>query len=99
MYQKVTVNVPIQMWGDLRKRAASQGLKASDLLRRAIRIERLLFEEPDNEVIIRNARLGKEKTSAPRLRVAGHRNGTPAFAGVPFHYSEHIRVESTSSRL
>jgi Ribbon-helix-helix protein, copG family len=58
--RKVTVTIPDTTLEDLRIRARRRGISVTDLIRRAISIERTLAEDPDAEIVLRNQKTGKE---------------------------------------
>jgi Ribbon-helix-helix protein, copG family len=58
--RKVTISMPDWMLEDLRKRARQRGITVTELMRRAVSLERMLFSDPDQEVILRDRTNGKE---------------------------------------
>jgi hypothetical protein len=58
--RKVTISMPDWMLDDLRKRARQRGITVTELMRRAVSLERMLFANQDNEVILRDTTTGKE---------------------------------------
>jgi Ribbon-helix-helix protein, copG family len=58
--RKVTISMPDWMLDDLRKRARQRGITVTELMRRAVSLERMLFANQDNEVILRDRTTGKE---------------------------------------
>jgi hypothetical protein len=58
--RKVTISMPAWMLDDLRKRARQRGITVTELMRRAVSLERMLFADPENEVILRDRTTGKE---------------------------------------
>ena len=58
--RKVTISMPDWMLEDLRDRARRRGVTVTELIRRAVSLERMLFEDPDSEVLLRNRKTGKE---------------------------------------
>jgi hypothetical protein len=58
--RKVTISMPAWMLDDLRKRARQRGITVTELMRRAVSLERMLFANPHNEVILRDETTGKE---------------------------------------
>jgi Ribbon-helix-helix protein, copG family len=58
--RKVTISMPAWMLDDLRKRARQRGITVTELMRRAVSLERMLFAEPENEIILRDQTTGKE---------------------------------------
>jgi Ribbon-helix-helix protein, copG family len=58
--RKVTISMPAWMLDDLRKRARQRGITVTELMRRAVSLERMLFTNPENEVILRDQTTGKE---------------------------------------
>lgn len=58
--RKVTISMPAWMLDDLRKRARQRGITVTELMRRAVSLERMLFANPENEVILRDQTTGKE---------------------------------------
>jgi hypothetical protein len=58
--RKVTISMPDWMLDDLRKRARQRGITVTELMRRAVSLERMLFANPENEVILRDRTTGKE---------------------------------------
>jgi Ribbon-helix-helix protein, copG family len=58
--RKVTISMPDWMLDDLRKRARQRGITVTELMRRAVSLERMLFTNHDNEVILRDRTTGKE---------------------------------------
>lgn len=51
--RKVTLTMPTWMLEDLRRRARQRGITVTELIRRSVSLERMLFENPDNEVVLR----------------------------------------------
>jgi Ribbon-helix-helix protein, copG family len=58
--RKVTISMPEWMLDDLRKRARQRGITVTELMRRAVSLERMLFANQDNEVILRDTTTGKD---------------------------------------
>jgi Ribbon-helix-helix protein, copG family len=58
--RKVTISMPVWMLEDLRKRARQRGITVTELMRRAVSLERMLFASSENEVILRDRTTGKE---------------------------------------
>jgi hypothetical protein len=58
--RKVTISMPESMLADLRKRARQRGITVTELMRRAVSLERMLFSNPEQEVILRDRTTGKE---------------------------------------
>ncbi|MGH9228666.1 MAG: ribbon-helix-helix protein, CopG family [Acidimicrobiales bacterium] len=58
--RKVTISMPDWMLDDLRKRARQRGITVTELMRRAVSLERMLFANQDNEVILRDRTTGKD---------------------------------------
>jgi hypothetical protein len=58
--RKVTISMPAWMLEDLRKRARQRGITVTELMRRAVSLERMLFASSENEVILRDRTTGKE---------------------------------------
>lgn len=58
--RKVTISMPEWMLDDLRKRARHRGITVTELMRRAVSLERMLFANQENEVILRDRTTGKE---------------------------------------
>jgi hypothetical protein len=58
--RKVTISMPDWMLDDLRKRARQRGITVTELMRRAVSLERMLFANQENEVILRDRTTGKE---------------------------------------
>jgi hypothetical protein len=58
--RKVTISMPGWMLDDLRKRARQRGITVTELIRRGVSLERMLFADQDNEVILRDRTTGKE---------------------------------------
>jgi hypothetical protein len=57
--RKVTITMPDWMFEDMKGRARRRGITVTELMRRAVSLERMLFEDPDAEVILRYSS-GKE---------------------------------------
>lgn len=51
--RKVTISMPSTLLDDLRKRASLRGVTVTELMRRAVVIEKLLFDDPETEVVLR----------------------------------------------
>lgn len=58
--RKITITMPEAMLDELRSRARRRGVTVTELIRRAVAIERMLFDESDSEVILRDRETGKE---------------------------------------
>lgn len=58
--RKVTISMPDWMLEELRHRARRRGVTVTELIRRAVSLERMLFEDPSCEVVLRNDATGKE---------------------------------------
>lgn len=57
---KVTISMPRWMLDDLRRRARQRGITVTELIRRGVSLEKMLFEDPQQEVILRHQETGKE---------------------------------------
>lgn len=57
---KVTISMPKWMLDDLRRRARQRGITVTELIRRGVSLEKMLFEDPQQEVILRHQETGKE---------------------------------------
>jgi hypothetical protein len=58
--RKITITMPAWMLADLRRRARGRGITVTELIRRGVSLERMLFEDPDTEVLLRDTETGKE---------------------------------------
>lgn len=52
--QKVTIAMPSTLLEDLRVRAQRRGVTVTELMRRAVVVEKLLFDDPEAEVVLRH---------------------------------------------
>jgi hypothetical protein len=57
---KITISMPKWMLADLRQRARQRGVTVTELIRRAVSLEKMLFEDPQQEVLLRHEETGKE---------------------------------------
>lgn len=57
---KLTISMPKWMLAELRDRARKRGVTVTELIRRAVSLEKLLFEDPEQEVLLRHEKTGKE---------------------------------------
>jgi hypothetical protein len=57
---KLTISMPKWMLDELRRRARQRGVTVTELIRRAVSLEKMLFEDPNQEVILRDQETGKE---------------------------------------
>lgn len=57
--KKVTISMTATMFDDLRDRARRRGVTVTELMRRAVVVEKLLFDDPETEVVLR--RQGREE--------------------------------------
>lgn len=51
--RKVTITMPKWMHDDLRQRARRRGITVTELMRRSVALDRVLHEDPDNQILIR----------------------------------------------
>lgn len=57
----ITIKLPEWMLDELTAKAKERGdISVTELIRRAVSLERMLFEEPDSVVTMANERLGTE---------------------------------------
>lgn len=56
----VTLKMPEWMLSELTAKADERGITVTELIRRAVSLERMLFEEADSVVTMRNERLGTD---------------------------------------
>lgn len=52
--KKVTISMPATMFDELRDRAKRRGVTVTELMRRAVVVEKLLFDDPETEVVLRS---------------------------------------------
>jgi hypothetical protein len=57
---KVTISMQKGVLEDLRARARQRGVTITELIRRAVALEKMLFEDPEQEVLLRHQKTGKE---------------------------------------
>jgi hypothetical protein len=57
---KVTINMPTQLHEELRQRAHSRGISVTELMRRAVALDKLVFEE-HAEVFLRDPETGQKQ--------------------------------------
>lgn len=58
--RRLSLNLPAWMLEDLQIRSRDQGMTVTELVRRAISLERTLLSDPENQVVVRNPRTDKE---------------------------------------
>lgn len=58
--KKITISMPDWMLDELRWRARQRGITVTELIRRAVSLEKMLFKDPESEVVVRNQDTGKE---------------------------------------
>ncbi|HEX3426279.1 MAG TPA: ribbon-helix-helix domain-containing protein [Acidimicrobiales bacterium] len=51
--RKVTISMPEEMHAKLRRQARKRGITVTELMRRAVSLYELLFEDPANEVLLK----------------------------------------------
>lgn len=49
----VTVTMPDALYDDLKQRARERGITVIELMRRAVALEKVLFEDPDSSVVLK----------------------------------------------
>jgi hypothetical protein len=57
---KVTISIPTRLLNDIRHRARGQGTTVTELVRRAVTLERILYEDPSYEVVLRDRQTGRD---------------------------------------
>lgn len=58
---KVTIKMPTWMHDELRQRARRRGISVTELMRRAVALDRLIYDDNDeNEIVVRNTRTKQE---------------------------------------
>ena len=58
---KVTINMPVVLHNELRKRARNRGISVTELMRRAVALDKLVFEDGAT-VIVRDPETNETKT-------------------------------------
>lgn len=58
----LTITLPEWMFDDMKSRADRRSISVTELIRRAVSLERMLFEEHDSVVTLINERLGTSQT-------------------------------------
>lgn len=58
--RKITIAMPTEMLDELRRRARRRGVTVTELIRRAVAVEKMLFDDASHEVILRDKESGKE---------------------------------------
>lgn len=62
-FTKVTISMPVTMHSELRRRARARGISVTELMRRAVALDKLVFDpaNPDQEVVLRDKSTSHEK--------------------------------------
>lgn len=66
-FTKVTISMPKSMHEDLRRRARRRGISVTELMRRAVALDGVVFDpnHPHREVVLRDTETAKEKVLQP----------------------------------
>ena len=60
-YPNVTIWMPKWMLDELRAKAQQRGVTVTEHIRRAVSLERVLFEDPDSEIVLRDKRTDEQR--------------------------------------